>query len=312
MKSLKLTNSELRCLRAVVDSRRAHASAISTAIHVARPYVSRVISSLEAKGFVTAKKLGLTKTVTLSDAKHAELWRKLVLEYGHMSLDELISGVGLEVLAALCYGKLHGRREIAEQTSVSESSVAKVLERLKQVGIVQKRDGTYFISPRFKALQDFVIEFRHYLNEKTALEFANDAIVLWEWNADFIIESKRPEGGQGFQLTGVSLFPLFGIELLAPTSHFFYSPFTRKLKLEDAILHSLLIPNKTMLPILLAWKENERKLNLHYLEEKAERYGAESLVTGMVGYFETHGSQRPMGFPAWDEFIVRAKEYGLA
>jgi len=308
---LKLTKSELRCLRAVVDSAYANASAISTAIRVARPYVSRAISTLEAKGFVTAKKLGLTKTVTLSDTKHAELWRKLVLEYGHMALDELISGGSLEVLAALCYVRLHGRREIAEQTSMSESSVAKVLERLKQVGIVQKRDGTYFISPRFKALQDFVIEFRHYLNGKITREFANNAIVLWEWNTDFIIESKRPEEGQGFQLTGVSLFPLFGIRLLAPTSYFFYSPFARRLRIEDAILHSLLIPNRTMLPILLAWKKNERKLNLHYLEQQAEQYGAESSVTVMTQYLETHGSQRPMGFPPWEEFIVRAKEYGL-
>ena len=309
---MKLTKSELRCLRAVIDSTHANASAISTAIHVARPYVSRATSTLEAKGFVTAKKLGLTKTVTLSDAKHAELWRKLALEYGHMALDELISGGSLEVLAALCYGKLHGRREIAEQTAMSESSVAKVLERLKQVGIVQKRDGTYFISPRFNAFHDFVVEFRHYLNEKIAREFANDAIVLWEWNTDFIIESKRPEERQGFQLTGVSLFPLFGIRLLAPSSYFFYSPFARKLRIEDAILHSLLIPNKMMLPILLAWKKNERKLNLHYLEEQAEQYGAEPSVTGIAQYFETHGSQRPTGFPPWEEFIVRAKEYGLA
>jgi hypothetical protein len=180
------------------------------------------------------------------------------------------------------------------------------------VGIVQKRDGTYFISPRFNALHDFVVEFRHYLNEKIAREFANDAIVLWEWNTDFIIESKRPEERQGFQLTGVSLFPLFGIRLLAPSSYFFYSPFPRKLRIEDAILHSLLIPNKTMLPILLAWKKNERKLNLHYLEEQAEKYGAEPSVTGIAQYFETHGSQRPTGFPPWEEFIVRAKEYGLA
>ncbi len=107
------------------------------------------------------------------------------------------------------------------------------------------------------------------------------------------------------------MFPRIGIDLLAPTAYFFYSPSTRKLRLEEVILHSLLVPGRTVLPILLAWKKNERKLNLQSLEELAERYGAQYLVTRIAQYFATQGRQPPVDFPSWDEFIVRAKEYGI-
>lgn len=310
MQRIGLGRDELRCLRFIAGHGTARASEIASALGTSKVQLSRIVSNLVDKGFISTEKLGLSKNISLSETKHAALWRKLVLEFGHMRLHKLLSGGSLEVLSAIDSQQLANRKQIAENSLISEATAARVVESLRQLGIIQK-DGAYCISARFQILAEFTAEFRRYMNQKLALGFAPDAVIVWERNEEFIIESSKSEQKDGFLLTGVSAFARFGVPLLAPKSHFFYSPFARKLRLEDAIIHSLLVPNGSMLPTLLAWKKNEGKLNLQYLRHKAEKYDANSSVTEIVKYFESQGSQRPERFPPWNEFFARAKEYRI-
>jgi hypothetical protein len=310
MQRIGLGRDELRCLRFIAGHGTAHAFEIASALGTSKVQLSRIVSNLVDKGFISTEKLGLSKNISLSETKHAALWRKLALEFGHMRLHELLSGGSLEVLSAIDSQQLTNRRQIAENSLISEATAARVLESLRQLGIVQK-DGAYRISARFQILAEFTAEFRRYMNQKLALEFAPDAVIVWERNEEFIIESSKSEQKDGFLLTGVSAFARFGVPLLAPKSHFFYSPFARKLRLEDAIIHSLLVPDGSMLPTLLAWKKNEGRLNFRYLRHKAEKYDASASVTETVKYFESEGSQRPERFPPWNEFFARAKEYRI-
>jgi hypothetical protein len=262
------------------------------------------------KGFLSTDKLGLSKNVSLSETKHAALWRTLALEFGYMPLHKLLSGGSLEVLSAISSRKLTHRRQIAENSLISEATAARVLESLRQLGIIQK-EGVYRISPRFQILAEFAAEFRRYMNQKVALEFAPDAVMVWERNEQFIIESSRSNQKGGFLLTGVSAFARFGVPLLAPKSYFFYSPSARKLRLEDAIVHSLLIPDTSLLPTLLAWKRNEARLNMQHLRQAADKYDAIASITQITDYFESQGSRRPERFPPWNEFLAKAREYGI-
>jgi hypothetical protein len=275
--------------------------------------VSRALGTLEDKGFVKTNKIGLSKIVAISETKHATLLRKLVLEFGHMPLEELLAGTSLEILSAICNLTPSNRRETAQAASVSERSVALVLEKLKRVGIVQKTASKYDVSPRFQTLREFVTEYRRYLNQRIAQEFASDAVVLWECNAEFIIESQAHQARNGFQLTGVSSFARFGVPLIAVRSYFFYSPSARRLKLEDIILHSLLLPERerTLLPTLLVWRKQRKAMNIQYLERQAERYGATEAVRQIMAYFTSEGQERAAGIPPWDEFVVKAQEYGI-
>jgi DNA-binding transcriptional regulator GbsR (MarR family) len=309
---MKLTTRELTCLRAIVDLDQPCASGISGAVGLSRPDVSRVIAALQDKGFVTTKKTGLSKVAILSETKHAALGRKLILEFEHMPLEELLSGACLEVLAAVCSLTLTNRKEIAHVTLLSERSVASVLERLARVGVIQKAMAKYSVSPRFKTLEEFVIEYRHYLNESIGRDFARDAVVLWECNTEFIIESKTLQTKKGFQPTGASAFARFGVQLLAPSSYFFYSPSTRKLRLEDVILHSLLVHERSLLPTMLVWKKQEKAMNIRYLKIQAEKYGAPEPADAIIAYFASEGRQRSPDFPTWDEFALRAREYGIS
>jgi len=314
MQPMKLSAKEIICLRAVVNAGSARASGIATTIHTPRPHVSRLLGALEDAGLVTIKRIGLSKIVAISETKHATLWRKLVLEFGHMPLDELLSGTSLEVLSAICSARLSTRREIAQAALVSEPSVALVLEKLKQVGIIQKAASVYKIPPRFQTLMEFVIEYRSYLNLRIAQEFANDAVLLWECNAEFIIESQSPRAKKGFQLTGASSFARFGVPLIALRSYFFYSPSDGKLKLEDNVIHSLLLPAREMnlLPILLVWRRQEKAMNMQYLKTRAQEYGAAEPVRQITEYFVSKGQDRALGFPSWDEFVLKAREYGIS
>ena len=310
MQRIGLGRDELRCLRFIAGHGAARASEIASALDTSKAQLSRVISELVAKGFLSTERLGLSKNISLSETKHAVLWRKLALEFRHMPLHELLSGGSLEVLSAIGSQQLANRRQIAENSLISEATAARFLESLRQLGIIQK-EGAYRISPRFQILAEFTAEFRRYMNQKLALEFAPDAVIVWECNEEFIVESSKSEQKDGFLLTGVSAFARFGVPLLAPKSHFFYSPFTRKLRLEDAIIHSLLMPNGSALPTLLAWKKNEGTLNMQYLRRKAEKYNAAASVAEIVSYFESQGSQRPERLPPWNEFLARAREYGI-
>lgn len=311
MQPMKLTASELKCLHLIASHGGKRASELREELHALPPHVSRVLAVLIEKGFVRTEKVGLSKTVSLSETKHATLWRKMAFEFGHMPLDAVLAGPSLEVLSAICCLKLRSRKEISENSLVSEASVAKALETLRQVGIAQKIGSTYSVSPRFHTLKEFVTEFRHYLNQRIAREFAGDAVILWECNSEFIIESTKSEEENGFQLTGVSAFARFSIPLLAPKSHLFFSPFAKELTLEDVILHSLLVGDRNMLSVLLVWKKNERTIDMNHLKKQSERYGAKDSMSEVVAYFASEGRERAVGFPPWNEFARRAKEYGV-
>jgi len=311
MLHVKLTVDELNSLRFIAKRERVWASEISEELEILPAHTSRVIARLKEEDLIRTEKVGLSKQVSLSDTKHAALFRKLTIEFSHMPLDELLSGPSLEVLSAVSFLTLKNRREITENSLVSEPSVTKALEKMKQVGIVQKRGQTYTLPPRFQTMKEFVMEFRSYLNQRTAREFAGDAVVEWECNTEFIIECSIKEEKNGFHLTGVSMFPKFGIPLIASKPHFFYSPFAKELRLEDVIVHSLLVRERNILPILLAWKKNEQAIDRRYLEKQGEKFKAKDSVKEVSTYFSSKGVERAAGFPPWNEFLLRAKEYRL-
>lgn len=313
MATIKLTRSQIKVLSLTAKREKMSIAEICGELNALSSHVSRILASLGNKEFIIIEKVGLSKIVSLSNVKHATLFRSLVLEFGHMEFDAMLSGASLEVLSTLCALKLKSRKEIHENSLVSEASAAKVLRKLRSAGIVQKSDSVYHISARFKTLKDFVAEFRHYLNQRIAQGFASDALILWECNIEFIIESKKSKQENGFFLTSISLFGWFGIQFIVPSSYYFYSPFTKKLRLENAILHSLFMPRtrRNILAVLLVWKKNEGKMNLGYLEKVAEKYGVKSEVSDIVNYFATEGRHRAEGFPPWKEFEIKAEEYGL-
>lgn len=312
--SLSLTVGEIRYASFIAISAKAGLSEIRKGLGIHAVVTSRLSASLQSKGFIEVTKDGISKTASMSESKHAQLFRKLVLEYRHIQFHRLLSGQSLEVLSAICNSNLGSRKEISQVSWVPEASVARSVEKLKQTGILHKRDY-YIINPRFQTLKEFVLEYRHYMNQKAVQSFAKDAVILWENNREFIVETttSRDEKSKGFRLTGPSAFGRFGIPLMMSFNYYYYSPSDKRLGLEDLIMHSLLLPQseRITLATLLVWKKNEKSIRTSYLFEQAAKYGLKEKVEGIIEYLAAGGKKLTPGLPLWGEFASRAEEYGI-
>jgi DNA-binding Lrp family transcriptional regulator len=311
---LNLTESQIKYLEIISTDGNVSVSHLCDKTKSLPSMVRRSLLSLEEKGFIKKYRVSLSKEISLSDTKHAMLFRDMVLEARHIPFHKYLAGSSLEVLSAACFLNLKTKKEIGEHSSVSEPSVARVFLKLRQIGIMQKMESKYVISPRFGILKNFVVEFRHYLNQKIAKKLSQDSIILWERNDEFIVESRtKKEGVEGFHLTGPSAFGRFGIQLFMMVSYHFYSPRKKELGLEDTMTHSFLIPmsQRVMLPVLLVWKKNEKRVNKEILMDVAEQYKVKKLVGAIYDYFDSKGRQSIEEFPIWEEFKSKAGEYGL-
>ena len=314
LNKLNLTESEIRILEIISTNNNVSVSHLCNKTEFVPSMVRRSLASLDKKGLIRKYRVGLSKEISLSDSKHASLFRDLVLESRHIPFHDLLAGSSLEVLAAICFLNLGTRKKICESSSVSESSIARVLIKLKEIGIIQKKEDTYVISQRFDVLKKFVIEFRHYINQKMAKEFNQNSIILWERNDEFIIECDTAKGNENnFRSTGLSAFGRFGIKLFMTISYHYHSPKIKDLNLEDTIIHSFLIPmsQRIVLPILLVWKKNEKNIRKNYLRNLAEKYGVVRSVDAVQDYFNSEGEQKIEAFPPWKEFVSKAREYDL-
>jgi len=314
LNKLNLTESELKVLEVMSKDGNVSVSHLCDKTKFAPSMVRRTVASLDRKGFIRKYRVGLPKEISLSDSKHVLILRDMVLEARHIPFHKYLSGSSLEVLSAICSMNLGTRKEIREHSSVSEPSIARVFLKLKRVGIVQKRESTYVISPAFGILKDFIVEFRHYVNQKLAKEFSQNSVILWERNNEFIIESDTKKDDEGnFHLTALSAFGRFGIQLFMMNSYHYHSPRAKKICLEEVIAHCFLIPRsqRTMLPLLLVWRKNEKDIKRERLANISEKYGIGKFIDSVNDYFNTEGRQKLDEFPEWEELKSKAEEYGV-
>lgn len=314
MTKIGMTESEIRYLVIISREDKVSLRYLAEKTGSLSPMILRTQNLLKEKGLVKTSKEGRSKEISISDSKHALLFRDMSLEFRHIKFEKYLSGSALEVLSAISFLKLATIKEIHQNCNVSEPSAARTISKLRKVGVVQKREEGYDISQRFESLKDFVIEFRHYMNAKSAKNFSKDSVILWEQNDVFIIESSTKKGDEvNFHLTGPSVFGKFGIKLFMTSSYHYYSPREKQIELEKAIVHTFLIPlsQRVILPVLLVWKKNEKKLNKKYLYDTVEKYGIKNRIDETYKYFETKGAYKPEHFPTWKEFASKAREYGL-
>jgi len=314
MDKLSLTESEIKHLEIISTDGSVSVRYLCNKTKSLPSMVRRSLSLLEKKGFIKKHRVGMPKEISISDSKHALIFRDMVLESRHIPFHKYLSGSSLEVLSAICSLNLGTRKAIREHSNISEPSIARVFHKLKQVGIMQKRESEYALSQRFEILKQFVTEFRHYLNQKIAKDFNQNSVILWERNDEFIIESDTKKEDEGnFHITGPSAFGRFEIRLFMMVSYHYHSPRAKKLSLEDTITHSFLIPRsqRTMLPVLLVWKKNDKTIDMVRLMNIAEKYGVRELVGSVKDYLDSEGDWKIEELPTWEEFKSKAEEYGV-
>lgn len=312
--SFKLTATEIRILRAIGKQNERNIGTISKTTYIRYPVISRIISSLTDKGLLQISRRQLSKQVSLSDAKHAQLLKRLLSEFSHMNFERILSGSSIEVLSHITFTPLK-RAKIEEQSGLTAKTVKVALKRLKEFGIVLvKEEFTYILNERFSLLGEFVEEFRRYYNQRLAEEFSADSVIIWQMGKEFLIKTSSSKEHECFFLTGISAFHQYGIRLFLPEYNtYFYTPYKTMLGVEDIILHAIRVdPNstRTILSVLLLWTKNEH-MNIKYLMEEAKKYRIDNIMNALIGYLRSEGRVKPAYFPTWIEYLARAEEYRL-
>ncbi|NJE00438.1 transcriptional regulator [Thermococcus sp. JdF3] len=249
---------------------------------------SALVASLERKDLIKTERMGRHKTVSLSDAKAAELFKMVVFKFHHMCLENILTGKNLSLLAVLKDTPLSAY-ELCIKSNLSRSTFYHVTGRLSNYGIIGKKNGEYFLIERYRLFHEFAREFYELQNSIKARGFSADSVVVWSGVGEFILSTGEYRGKDvgNFHLTGLERFGDFGMELIGTGQyHYYYSENVKKLSLEEIVVHALLIdfnPRTILYSIvlLLAYRD---KIDQKTLFKLCRKYDVS--VSGLLKYLE--------------------------
>lgn len=304
-----LSPGEIRLLHCLSTQQTSTPSELSGATGLRPPTVSTQLSHLSDLGLVRWERRGRSKILRLSDSKHATLLRNMIAHSPSLRYEFLLSGKSLDVLAAIHLLNLSSVREIEDFSRVSHVTVVELLSRYRQLGAVRKRNGRYRLGIRYGMVGDFLREFRSYTNLRILRDGAPDAAVVWERDRDVLFRSADPSLGR-FQPSAFSAFPGFGVDLfVANGGYYFYSPRDMRIGPSEALAHAVLAaesPRERTLVLILMKKAQFDRERFLWLSRV---YGREETARSYLGYLKTRGQDRQPGFPRWQEFSRRMREY---
>ncbi|WP_456365937.1 helix-turn-helix transcriptional regulator [Thermococcus sp.] len=181
---------------------------------------SILVEFLKRKGLVRTEKIGRYKIVSLSEAKPAEILKRLASKFGHMPLDEILSGRNLALLAVLMDIPLSAH-ELCIKSNLSRSTFYYVINKLSNYGIIGEKDRKYFLVERYRLFHEFAKEFYGLQNSIKAREFSKDSALVWSGVEEFILSTGEYKGKdvENFHLTGLERFSDFGVDIIGTGRH---------------------------------------------------------------------------------------------
>lgn len=312
---LRLNTLQLKILRSLSSRQYVRIKELARDMDRSLTRVSIALKDLKNKGFVESEKRGLSKRVAISGNKHSSLLKTFISEHQHMKFEKILSGPTIEILLPLTYSKTK-LSEIAKKSGYSERTVRRVVKKLMEFGIVTAEKFYYSKNPVYKLLYDFVEEFQRYLNLKLALKLSPDAVILWERGNEFIVKTQREikERENLFSTCFAKMYH-FGIKLMLPEyRYYFYTPYKKRLKIEDVALHTLAVDRmsaRNTLYVLLLIAKNLHKIDPDYLKKETEKLELEKTVHQLFDYLKNRGKPKPTYFPTWEEFESKARDYEI-
>jgi len=298
----ELSRTELEILRELTRS-SASISELANHIGKSQPTATAAVENLQAKGFVTTKRIGMRKMVGFSQAKHAQLLRELILAYPHVPWESILANSQILPLLKL---------ESVAPASVSRTTEWRAMRNLMAHGIIINEAEGRTINPRIDKISEFIREFLNFANLKLAAQVSESAAIVWASGAQFIIRVAAGTAitDKRFKPTATTALATYGITLISDVEYYFFSPLGRAPRPEDIVLHTILIDgvtNVTYALILMA----KVKTDPDYLLTAAEKLGLRAQVEGMLRFLTSHEPQVNTVLPKWDEFAERAGDYGV-
>ena len=270
------------------------------------------LKKLLQKRFIQLERKGKSgKYVYFNSSKHAMLLRDLLQMYDHLKWEDILSSLAIDVLFQVI-----NKSELTFK-NFSKTTFWRYTRKLMSYGIIiVSGDGFYEINPRFSLLKDFLMEYQRSILEALVRSVSERAVILWQRDLECLIRLPKDINisQKGFLKTAISLFDEFSLPLMTDFSIYFYSSNKERIRVEDAILHTLLIdrdnPRYTLYSLLLL-KKQWIKIDKEYLLKEAQRLELSLLVNAMFQFLETKGVRRGLMLPTWEEFAAKADEYGV-
>ena len=282
---------------------------------ISSPELTRLVKSLTSKGLVVSERLGMSRWVSISNLKHATHLRRVLGEYSHMKLDRILSLTTLDVISSLAATPGQTRTDIVSNTGISPRTLQTALKRLRELGVVRvKTRGVYELSDRFAPFGEFAREFDEFSNQRKAMEFCQDSVVVWQRGREFIIRTKCERENAEFRLTAFSRFEQYGVPLFLGW-HYFYHPIGKwRGTVYEVLLQSMLIRPRDArenTAILMLLEKNDLTRSLGRLRKGAAGYGLENEIETIASYFRDPERNRPPRFPKIGELKEKLRSGSL-
>lgn len=277
-------------------------------------HVSRIVSELEAYGYVQTKQSGRKKLVSLTDIEPIEQLEGLLTEYSHMDLSGHIAGSGLQILYYLDQGWT--ATELAERSGVSQATVYRRLADLQRVGVIGKSKSRYRLNDPFTVLVSIARGLFHQKHRREADKYATGLNFIWETHDEYLFACDSDVSADGFFLTGPALFGEFGVPLLTrDRRHYFRTDRLSEITPAELVCHTLLIDDGSRYRTYCLLLIQKQGIDRTVLQEHAEHYVSEltidlrATIDELIEFLESKGTVTAEQLPEWEDFKQTAREY---
>jgi hypothetical protein len=281
-------------------------SLIQAKLSVTPSLLTYTLKKLQIKGLIKLANKGVKKQVYFGEAKHALLLRNLLSIYDYVDWENLMTGKGMEIFFKLLTG-------LDKSMSIPRNTLWRYRKNLKSRGIIT-HEGK--INPQFRGLSEFLKEYQSFFAKKAAYIISENSVILWQQGTEFLVRVPKEvkEIPQNFHKTATAVFAEYGLPLFSDFDVYFYSVNKQSIRVEDVVLHTLLVEPKNVRYVtyaLLLLKKTEGCVDKFYLQQEAERLGLNAEITAMWQFLDTHKRSPDQALPTWEEFIIKAKDYGV-
>jgi len=279
-------------------------------------YLSKNLNQLRNKGIIrfqkkkhSTKRFKKRKYVYFDKFKHATLLRELLLEYNHIKWEDILSGLGIEILF-----------HVLDNFKISFENFSKISfwrysKEFMALGLLNLDEKGYSLNSRFSVLEDFLREYQKYILNRLVRSISEKGSILWQKGFDCLI--RLPKNSRfaepGFLKTATSRLGDFGVPIFSNFEIYYYSNKIKTIHKEDVLLHTLLIEKDNVRYVtyaLLLLKKNI-EIDKEYLLKEAQKFELVHQINSMFEFLETKGKRFGYPLPTWNEFSTKAREYGV-
>lgn len=272
--------------------------------------VSDALNSLAEIDLLHKERMGNKVVARPSDARCVEVFQSLTRSNQHVDFPDLLMSSMLNVLYYLSSDDPWTATELAERTGHARATIYRSLRTLTNRAMAVKDHSEYRLTQEFDDLHVFAYELRHHVHRVRIKQDIGSGTIVWESHDAFLVRTETDVETPEYLRTGLDAFADYGLQFLTTSEqYYFYSAVRDTLAPEDLVCHLLLIENDSRHRKYALLLVVETGITLERVEEAANEYGIEEVVSPLVEFLRTEGEVSSTETPKWDEFEKLAAEY---